>query len=333
MQDTSLYPLRFEPLYQYRPWGGRRLAKLLSRPLPDDRPVGEAWMLSDRNDHSSVVAHGALKGKTISQLSVEYQEQLLGELSGRFSRFPLLLKFLDVSQRLSVQVHPSDAHRALIPAGDRGKTEAWVVLEEGPAARVFAGLQAGVGADTLRRAIASGTSVDLLSGFVPTAGDVVFIPAGVVHSMSDTVVFEVQQNSDVTFRLYDWDRLDPSTGVRRALQVEQAIACIDFAQGPVGPRMPVVRETRPVLREELLACDQFGLTRISGSVPFAVGAAGTPRVLVCLAGSSRLEHVRGSCALNKGEVLLLPAVLGQCCCRPDGMVTVLEMSLPGGDDR
>ena len=328
MKETSLYPLRFEPIYQYRPWGGRRLAKLLSRPLPGDHPIGEAWMLSDRHDHSSVVADGPLKGKTISQLSVEHPQQLLGDLSGHFRRFPLLLKFLDVSQRLSVQVHPSDAYRALIPAGDTGKTEAWVVLEDGPEARVFAGLKAGVGADTLRRAIASGTVVDLLADFVPKPGDVVFIRAGIVHSMSDAVVFEVQQNSDVTFRLYDWDRLDPSTGAPRALQVDQAMACIDFAHGPVGSSTPLVQETRPVLREELVACDQFGVTRIRGSVPFTVGAMRTPQVLVCLAGSSRLEYVRGSCALNKGEVLLLPAVVGECCCRPDGVVDVLEIALP-----
>jgi mannose-6-phosphate isomerase len=258
---------------------------------------------------------------------VEYPRQLFGALSSHFSRFPLLLKFLDVSQRLSVQVHPSDAHGALIPAGDTGKTEAWVVLEQGPAARVFAGLTAGVRPDTLRRAIASGTVVDLLAAFVPKPGDVVLIPAGIVHSMSDAVVFEVQQNSDVTFRLYDWDRLDPSTGVPRALQVDEAMACIDFAQGPVGLRTPLVQETQPVLREELVVCDQFGLTRISGSVPFAVGAMGLPRVLVCLAGSSRLEHAGGTCTLDKGDLLLLPAVVGECCCRPDGVVDLLEISV------
>jgi mannose-6-phosphate isomerase len=328
MQETPLHPLRFEPIYQYRPWGGRRLAKLLSRPLPGDGPIGEAWVLSDRDDHSSVVADGPLKGRTIRQLSTEYPQQLLGELAGHVSRFPLLLKFLDVSQRLSVQVHPSDAYRELIPAGDTGKTEAWVVLEEGSEARIFAGLKAGVRADTLRRAIAEATVVDLLAGFAPKPGDVVFIPAGTVHSMSDAVVFEVQQNSDVTFRLYDWDRLDPSTGVRRPLQVDQAMACIDFARGAVRSSIPLVQEAGPVLREELVVCDQFGLTRISGALPFTVGTMAMPRVLVCLAGSGQLEHAHGRCAFGKGEVLLLPAVVGECCCRPDGSVRVLEISLP-----
>ena len=108
MNDIPLYPLRFEPIYQYRVWGGRRLASLLSTRLPGDHPVGEAWLLSDRDDQASLVADGPLKGKTLRQLSAQFPQQLLGKLSGRFNRFPLLLKFLDVRTRFSVQVHPSD---------------------------------------------------------------------------------------------------------------------------------------------------------------------------------------------------------------------------------
>ena len=124
-----MYPLRFEPIYQYRLWGGRRLANLLAAPLPGDGPIGEAWILSDRPDHPSQVANGPLKGRTIGQLMEQCQEQLMGRLAGRFPRFPLLLKFLDAQQMLSVQVHPSDAHKDLLPAGESGKTEAWVVLQ------------------------------------------------------------------------------------------------------------------------------------------------------------------------------------------------------------
>ncbi len=113
INQTPLYPLRFEPIYQYRLWGGRRLANLLSAPLPGDGPIGEAWILSDRDDHASVVADGPLKGKTIGQLLKQSPEELLGKLAGRFSRFPLLLKFLDVRERLSVQVHPSDRRMPL----------------------------------------------------------------------------------------------------------------------------------------------------------------------------------------------------------------------------
>ena len=110
-----LYPLRFEPIYQYRLWGGRRLADLLTAPLPGDGPIGEAWLLSDRDDHPSRVANGPLKGRTIGQLLKQSPEQLLGKLAGRFRRFPLLLKFLDAREMLSVQVHPSDAQTDLLP--------------------------------------------------------------------------------------------------------------------------------------------------------------------------------------------------------------------------
>ena len=129
MSQILLYPLRFEPIYQYRLWGGRRLAGVLTAPLPGEGPIGEAWVLSDRDDHASRVADGPLKGWTISQLLEQYPEQLLGKLAQRFRRFPLLLKFLDAREMLSVQVHPADAHTDLLPAGETGKTEAWVVLE------------------------------------------------------------------------------------------------------------------------------------------------------------------------------------------------------------
>ncbi|HEY0340434.1 MAG TPA: type I phosphomannose isomerase catalytic subunit [Steroidobacteraceae bacterium] len=328
MNDIPLYPLRFEPIYQYRVWGGRRLASLLSTRLPGDDPVGEAWVLSDRDDQASRVADGPLRGKTLRELLAQSPQQLLGELSGRFSRFPLLLKFLDVRTRFSVQVHPSDAHEKLVSAGDTGKTEAWVVLEEGPDARVFAGLKPGVSADRLREAIANGTVADQLANFTPKPADVVFIRAGTVHSLSDVIVFEVQQNSDLTFRLYDWDQCDPKTGQPRPLQVEQALACIDFEQGAVGPVTPVLEQAHPILREKLVQCDQFGMTRITAQVPFIVGAAALPRVLVCLAGEGRLEHAGGNYPFCKGAVLLLPAVVGECWCRPRGGLSVLEVSLP-----
>jgi len=122
--EAALYPLRFESIYQYRLWGGRRLGGLLSAHLPGEGPIGEAWVLSDRDDHPSQVTNGPLKGQTIAQLLVQSPEQLLGNLAHRFRRFPLLLKFLDAREMLSVQVHPADTNQDLLPAGETGKTEA-----------------------------------------------------------------------------------------------------------------------------------------------------------------------------------------------------------------
>ena len=329
MSQILLYPLRFEPIYQYRLWGGRRLADLLTTPLPGDGLIGEAWVLSDRDDHPSHVANGPLKGRTIAQLLKRFPEQLLGKLARRFRRFPLLLKFLDAREMLSVQVHPGDAHSDLLPAGETGKTEAWVVLEAGTESRIYAGLKPGTTANDLRRSLTNGVVADDLTWFTPKPGDGVFLPAGTVHSLGgDVVVFEVQQNSDVTFRLYDWGHVDGKTGQSRALQVDQAIACIDFAEGAVGRVTPVVEATTPVERERLFQCDHFWLWRLRGQSPFTVGAVGVPRVLVCIDGMGQVEHGGATYAVGKGDVFLLPAVIGACIVRPQSAVTLLEIALP-----
>ena len=330
LDKMPLYPLRLEPIYQYRLWGGRRLANLLSAPLPGDGPIGEAWILSDRNDYQSHVADGPLKGRTISQLLEESPEQLLGELGQRFSQFPLLLKFLDAREMLSVQVHPTDANADLLPAGETGKTEAWVVLEAGPESRIYAGLKPGTTADDLRRALTNGSVEDYLAYFTPKSGDGVFLPAGTVHALGgDVVVFEVQQNSDVTFRLYDWNHIDAKTGQHRSLQIDQALACIDFEQGAIGPVASNVEVTTPVARTRLFNCEYFRLWRLHGESSFIVSATGKPHVLVCIAGAGQLEYKSANYAVRKGDVFLLPAVVGVCTFQPCDMVTLLEIAIPG----
>jgi mannose-6-phosphate isomerase len=325
MSQTLLYPLRFEPIYQYRLWGGRRLADLLSAPLPGDGPIGEAWVLSDRDDHPSCVANGPLKGRTIGQVLEQFPKQVMGELAGRFRRFPLLLKFLDAREMLSVQVHPPADNKD----AENGKTEAWVVLEAGTKSRIYVDLKPGTTADDLRHAIKDGTVADNVACFSPKPGDGVYIPAGTVHSLGGgVVVFEVQQNSDVTFRLYDWGHVDAKTGQPRALQVDQALACIDFADGASGLIAPVVEGTTPVQCERLFHCEYFWLRRLCGQAPFTVGAAGVPRVLVCIQGAGQVEHTGATYAVRRGDVLLLPAVLGACTFRPRGAVTVLEIEIP-----
>jgi mannose-6-phosphate isomerase len=328
LNQSALYPLRFEPIYQYRLWGGRHLASLLTAPLPSG-PIGEAWLLSDRDGHQSRVADGPLKGQTIGQLLQQFPKQIMGKLAGRFHRFPLLLKFLDVHEMLSVQVHPTKANTNLLPAGETPKTEAWVVLEAGTQSRIYAGLKPGTTETDLRRAITNGTVADHLACLTPKPSDAIFLRAGTVHSLGgDLVVFEIQQNSDVTFRLYDWDHIDPKTGKARALQVDKAMACIDFSEGPVGRVTPVVETTTPVERERLFRCEHFWLWRLRGQSPFTVGAADLPRVLVCLEGAGNLEHCDISYAAGKGDVFVLPAAIGKCVFRPRGAVNLLEISIP-----
>ncbi len=302
---------------------------MLSVPLPGDGPIGEAWVLSDRTDHQSLVANGPLKGQELGQVMEQFREQLMGKLSSRFSHFPLLLKFLDAHAMLSVQVHPSEAYPELIPVGNSAKTEAWVVIEPAKGSRIFVGLQPGTTAGDLRKSLDDGTISNHLVCIAPKQGDAVFIPAGTVHALGDdVVVFEVQQNSDVTFRLYDWGHIDASTGRLRPLQVDHALASIDFADNDGGLVTPIVVSTSPMERERLFDCEHFLLWRLRGELPFIVGAAEVPRVLVCIEGSGWFEG--GGCAygIDKGEVWLLPAVLGACEFHPNNAVTLLEIALP-----
>jgi len=329
MDQLPLYPMRFEPIYQYRIWGGRRLGDLLTAPLPDNDPIGEAWILSDREDHASHVANGQLKGQSIRQLLEHWPDQMMGKLSGRFSRFPLLLKFLDAREMLSVQVHPSDQQTDYIPVGEHGKTEAWVVLEAEQKSRIYAGLKPGTTADNLRQAITNGTMEDHLAYFTPKPGNAVFLPAGTVHALGgDIVVFEVQENSDITFRLYDWDHVDAKTNKPRPLQVDQAFACIDFAQGAIEPIVPVMEATMPVERERIFQCDHFHLWRLRGQSPFTVGEMDVLRVLVCLEGNGEIEHDDAVYAVGKGDVFILPAVIGKCTFKPGIKVNLLELAIP-----
>lgn len=329
--QVPLYPFRFDPIYQYRPWGGRQLAKLLRAPLPAEGPIGEAWALSDRRDFQSRVSDGPLKGVALHQLLEQFPEQVMGTTALPSGRFPLLLKFLDVRDLLSVQVHPSDEHADHLSEGETGKTEAWVVLRAGPKSRIYAGLRPGTSREDLQRAVDEGTLADNLACFTPRTGDAILIPAGTVHALGlGVVVFEVQQNSDITFRLYDWDHVDPRTGLPRPLQVDQAIACTDFARGALHPEVPVTEGTTPTVREQLVDCEQFRLWRISGRSPFTVGAGGVPRVLVCIAGAGAVEYGDAAYEIGKGDVMLLPAVTGVCLFRPSGPAKVLEVALPTG---
>ena len=323
----DLYPLRFDPIFQYRLWGGRKLGDWMNKPLPDG-PVGEAWILSDRDDHASKVIDGPLQGKTISELMKSDKPAILGDHADRFDRFPLLLKFLDVKEMLSVQVHPQDDKKSLIPAGDTGKTEAWVVLEADPGCCIYAGLKSHTSADDLRN-LTTDTADDHLASFQPKVGQGVLIEAGDVHSLGDgVVVFEVQENSDVTFRLYDWDHVDKTTGKKRDLQVDDALQCVNFAQGAITPVTPAVETTAPVRREEYFNNKYFKLWRMEGAAAFEVGAAGEPRILVCVEGQGSVSYDGADYPLERGGVTLLPASVGVCTFTPDGVATVLEIGIP-----
>jgi mannose-6-phosphate isomerase len=249
------------------------------------------------------------------------QDQLMGKLAWRFLRFPLLLKFLDALEMVSVQVHPT--------VGFEAKTEAWVVLEAGKKSCIYAGLKLHTTPEILRQSLSTGTVPDDLVGIDPKPGDGVFIPAGTVHSLGgDVVVFEIQQNSDTTFRLYDWDHVDADTGKARPLQIDQAFAAINFEESDAGLVLAVEETVSPVERKRLFDCQYFSLWTLRGCEEFTVGVEEMPRVLVCTAGAGQIEHGGIIYPVGKGDVWLLPAVLGESKFRPSGLVELLEIAIP-----
>ncbi len=226
---------------------------------------------------------------------------------------------------LSVQVHPRDDQAELIPPGDTGKTEAWIVLRARAEARVYAGLNPG----TTRHDLATLTAATAdrhLPAFSPQPGQAVMIEAGTVHSLGNgVVVFEVQENSDTTFRLFDWDHVDAKTGKPRPLQIEQALKAINFDQGAIRPQPDGVGAPT---HEVLLDCGHFRVTRWQQAEDFAVGAPDDPRVLVCVMG--RVNVVAGGeiVAMTRGDVVLIPAELGVASVRPTEHTILFEIAIP-----
>jgi len=326
----ELYPLRFEPIFKHNLWGGRRLPAFLGRTPPHDEPIGEAWVLSDVDGSPSRVADGPLEGRTLRELLAADPRPILGRAPAPQGKFPLLLKFIDARQELSVQVHPNDEQAAALGPGHSGKTEAWVILEACPeTSKIYAGFAPEVTPDHFRTALADKTVPSLLHSFTPQPGDCVFLEAGTVHAIgANILLFEVQQTSDITYRLYDWDRVDAKTGKPRELHIDAGLRCADFRRGPCPPVGPAVEVSDGVRREGLVSCRYFSLERRTSRVPFRLGRAGECRAVVCIGGSGVIDWKGKHYRLNTGDVVLLPAVVGEVACRPDCELVVLECGLP-----
>ncbi|MFO0897700.1 MAG: type I phosphomannose isomerase catalytic subunit [Pirellulales bacterium] len=317
-----LYPLRFVPLFRRYLWGGRRLASELGKPIGEGSDYAESWEICDRGEDQSVVAAGPFAGATLASLVAERASELYGERPP-VGRFPLLLKFLDAQQTLSVQVHPDDARAALLTPPDLGKTEAWVILAAAPGSKVYAGLKRGFDRAAIERELSRGTVELCLHTFEPQAGDCLFLPAGAVHALgAGLLVAEIQQSSDTTYRLYDWNRVGPD-GKPRALHLEQGLGVVDFDLGPIGPQQPRPTE-RPEV-ERLVDCDKFVLDRWRLSGPTRIGGDGRCHVVAMLAGEAEIAGDPSAAPLAKGHSLLLPACLGPTLVSPLGPgVTLLD---------
>ena len=328
----TLYPLRFEPIFKHNLWGGRRLPAFLNRTPPHDDPIGEAWVLSDVDGSQSRVADGPLEGTTLRSLLATDPARLVGRAPAPHGKFPLLLKFIDARQELSVQVHPNDEQAAKVGPGQFGKTEAWVILDRcADTSKIYAGFAEGVNADHFRTALAEKTTPRTLHSYTPEPGDCVFLEAGTVHAIgANIMLFEVQQTSDITYRLYDWDRVDAKTGKPRQLHIDDGLVCADFGRGPCAPVLASIMEAEGVRREGLVDCRYFSLERKTSRVPFWVGVKGECRAVVCIGGSGEIESRGKRYPFATGDTVLLPAEVGECSCLPSGKIVVLECGLPAG---
>ena len=218
-------PISFSPLYMTRVWGGRSLEKTYNRPLPDSQPYGESWEISDRKNEQSIVNHGPYQGKSLHELWSNYREELFGEgLTG--DRFPLLIKILDARDDLSIQVHPPQEVAAELQ-GDP-KTEMWYIADCDPAAQLYVGLKEGATRETFEQSITDGTVEQQVHAIQPSPGDSIFIASGRLHAIgAGFLIYEIQQNSDTTYRVFDWNRVGLD-GTPRDLHVKESLASIDF---------------------------------------------------------------------------------------------------------
>jgi mannose-6-phosphate isomerase len=324
MSPPCDYLLRFQPLFRRYLWGGRRLGSMLGKPIGAGEDYAESWEIVDHGDDQSVVTNGPLAGRTLGELVREQPAALLGaEVEGAGS-FPLLFKFLDCNRTLSVQVHPNDEQGAKLSPPDLGKTEAWVVIHAEPGSRIYAGLKPGVTPAQLAESIAAGNCETCLHDFAAAVGDCVFIPAGTVHALGEgLVIAEIQQASDTTFRLHDWNRVD-AAGNPRQLHVEESLATIDYQRGPVAPQQPVRLDAA---RERLVECDKFRLDRLTlaAGEDATIGGDGSFHLLALLEGELRFP---GQEPLLAGHTALLPAAAAKLQAAAATGAVLLDVSLP-----
>lgn len=322
-----LPPLIFEPLLKRIRWGGRRLGSLLGKQLGPEPDYAESWELADHADGRSRVASGPMVGMTLSELMQVYPQELLGRQAAA-TQFPLLIKFLDANDWLSLQVHPDDRQAVRYNPSEHGKTEAWVILDAQPESRICAGLKPDVTPEQLRIALTTGIIEDCLNLIAVSVGDCIFVPAGTVHALGPGIVLaEVQQQSNLTFRLYDWGRVDAS-GRPRPIHLQEALHCTDFARGPVFPVQPVLLSGFQHSCEELVRCGYFVIRRHTFSEPIKIRTEDRFRILMSLQGNAQITTELGSAQLQMGATVLLPACAESAVAAPEGAVVMLEVFCP-----
>ena len=307
-QPVSLYPLLLHAKLVERPWGGQAMGTLLDKPLPVDRPIGESWEIFPDN----VIANGALAGRTVRDIHQIYGDKLSPRDAGEF---PLLVKFLDAREWLSVQVHPDDGQAQMLEGWPRGKTECWYIIAAEPGAEIAYGVTRALTAHEFRTELAAGNANDLLSRVPVKAGDFIYVPATTPHAIGPGIVlYELQQFSDTTYRVYDWGRLGLD-GKPRELHLDKALSVMDFQPRPVITMLPPEHvDAQGNGITALVRAMYFGLERVHVSAPEArYKLNGVCHLLSVIDGAVRVDDV----LIQKGRSALIPAGLNHYTLRPE----------------
>jgi len=322
---SELYPLKFETVLKEKVWGGNRLASAYNKKSDDSLKIGESWELSAVADNQSVISNGFLAGNNIEELIEVYMGDITGDsVYEKFgNEFPLLIKFIEAQQDLSIQVHPSDdlakkRHKAY------GKTEMWYILENNKGAKIYTGFKDGVTKELYEKAIIEGGIEELLNVESVEPGDTFFTPAGRVHAIGAGIVLvEIQQTSDITYRIFDWNR--KGTGKeKRELHTDLALDAIDFGQsGKNKIRIePQINKTM-----NLVDCDYFNTNIISFNKPMEKEYYSIDSfvVYICIDGEFIICWDDTSEKITKGETVLLPAMIKEVTLKPVNEARLLEI--------
>lgn len=320
-----LYPFTFKPIFKERIWGGRNLERLYQKHLPPKIPIGESWEISDRPNDESVIANGPLAGKTIRWLMENHRDELLGFAKPAASnRFPLLIKILDAQEKLSLQVHPPAAKATQL--GGEPKTEMWYIANATPEADLFVGLKRGVTRGEFEKRICDGSVAECFHRISVKKGDTMFLPSGRVHAIgAGNVIFEIQQNSDTTYRVFDWNRVEAS-GKPRELHVEKSLASIDF--NDIEPALVSDKlceqngwKTRTLVCDPLFTATFYELTSAKN---FELSPR-TMQIIGVLEGELTVQFGEKEFPLKSGQFGLVPASLENVSLQPSPACSFLKI--------
>jgi mannose-6-phosphate isomerase len=328
---TELYPIKFEPVLKDKIWGGNSLVRNYGKKADLSRLIGESWELSAIQDNLSVVSNGFLEGNNIEEIIEVYMGDITGEavFEKYGNEFPLLIKFIEAKQDLSVQVHPDDKiarerHNA------NGKTEMWYILETDPFSKIYTGFTHPVTKDIFESALLEGKLINLLNAESAEYGDVFFTPAGRIHAIgAGTVLVEIQQTSDITYRIFDWERKD-NKGKSRDLHVDLALDAIDYK---AAGKNKITKELTPDKTDNLVSCPYFhtNILQFGSLIRKDYNIIDSFIIYICVTGEFIIHWEKGAEIVTKGETVLLPAMITDVVLEPRPEARVLEVFINNGN--